>query len=309
MNVKVRIGGMVLRNPVMTASGTFGYGEEFSEFFDLARLGAVVVKGISLKPMDGNPPPRITETPCGMLNSIGLQNVGLRRFLKEKLPILEKFDTNVIVNILGGTSAEYVRLASALDEAAGVQGIELNVSCPNVKKGGVFFGSDVKSLERLVKKVRAVVRSSVLIVKLSPSVHRTAEFARAAEGAGADAVSLINTIPALAVDAQTQRPVLGNVTGGLSGPAIKPVALKMVWDAARAVDIPVIGMGGIMNAADAVEFILAGAAAVAVGTANFVNPMATVDIADGIQTYLKQKGITDISGLRGALLIDDNPDD
>ena len=284
----------------MTASGTFGYGEEYSEFVDLNLLGAVVVKGISLKPMEGNPPPRICETPCGMLNAIGLQNVGLKRFLKEKLPYLRTFDTKVIVNVLGNTVQEYVKLAKALDEA-GVDGIELNVSCPNVKQGGILFGTDKKALAKLIAKVRQAVRKSVLITKLSPTVSNIPEFARTAEENGSDAITLINTIPAMAIDAETWKPRLSNITGGLSGPAIKPIAIRMVWEAARAVGIPVIGVGGIMNTQDAVEFMLAGATAIEVGTGNFLNPMATVEIVNGIWTYLDKKGISKVKDIIGGV--------
>lgn len=310
MKLKVRIGGLSLKNPVMTASGTFGYGQEYSEFFDINRLGALVVKGISLKPMPGNPPPRICETACGMLNSIGLENVGLKTFLKEKLPaineltkndlmdndLMDNVGTPLIVNILGSTPAEYVRLSKAL-EGAGVPGIELNVSCPNVKKGGIHFGTDLKSMARLVRKVREAAPEVTLIVKLSPMVSDIKSFAAMAEDSGADALSLINTLPAMAINAETRRPLLSNIVGGLSGPAIKPVALRMVWEASGAVGIPVIGMGGIMEARDAVEFLLAGATAVAVGTASFINPSAALDIIDGIGDYMAGHGIKDVTEL------------
>jgi len=292
--------GFRLWNPVMTASGTFGYGEEYSEFVDLNLLGAVVVKGISLKPMEGNPSPRIWETPCGMLNAIGLQNVGLKKFLKEKLPFLRGFDTKVIVNVLGNTIQEYVRLAGELDKA-GVDGIELNVSCPNVKKGGMMFGTDRKVLDRLVRKVRQTVKQAAVITKLSPTVPDIALMAKVAEDAGSDAVSLINTIPGMAIDIETRKPRLANVTGGLSGPAIKPVAVRMVWEASSAVRIPVIGIGGIMKADDAIEFILAGASAIQVGTGNFLNPGVTVEIIDGIVTYLEKQGINDVKDIVGGV--------
>lgn len=290
MDLSVSIGHLKLKNPVMTASGTFGYGEEYSEFVDLNMLGAVVVKGISLKPMEGNPSPRICETPCGMLNAIGLQNIGLKRFLKEKLPYLRRFDIKVIVNILGNTANEYIRLSKSLDDA-GVDGIELNVSCPNVKKGGIMFGTDKKALARLISKVRQSVQRAVLITKLSPNVSSIQEFSKVAEDSGSDAVSLINTIPGMAIDIETRKPKLANITGGLSGPAIKPIAIRMVWEASKAVKIPIIGMGGIMNAEDAIEFMLAGATAVAVGTANFTNPRATIEIIEGIEAYLRKSGI------------------
>ena len=300
MDLTVNIGNLKLKNPVMTASGTFGYGEEYEEFVDLNMLGAVVVKGISINPMEGNPSPRICETPCGMLNAIGLQNVGLKRFLKEKLPYLRNFHTKIIVNILGTSIGEYVRLSKALDDA-GVDAIELNVSCPNVKKGGLAFGTDKKILSRLIAKVKQSVHSVTVIVKLSPNVSNIREFAKTAEDAGSDAISLINTIPGMAIDIETLRPKLANITGGLSGPAIKPIALRMVWEASGAVRIPVIGIGGIVNADDAVEFMLAGATAVQVGTGNFLNPRATVEIIEGIQTYLKRKTIRDIKKVIGSL--------
>lgn len=300
MDLTVTIGHLSLRNPVMTASGTFGYGEEYSEYVDLNKLGAIVVKGISLKPREGNPPPRICETPCGMLNAIGLQNVGLRKFLKEKLPYLRKFDTKVIVNVLGDTVREYVKLSEALDNA-GVDGIELNVSCPNVKRAGLLFGTDKKTLARLVSKVRQSVKQAVLITKLSPTVSNIQEFAKIAEDSGSDAISLINTIPGMAVDIETGKPKLANITGGLSGPAIRPIAVRMVWEAYHAVKIPIIGMGGIINYGDAVEFMLAGATAVAVGTANFVNPTATISIIHGLEQYLEKKGIKSIKEIIGGM--------
>lgn len=300
MDLTVDIGNLKLKNPVMTAAGTFGYGEEYSEFVDLNLLGAVVVKGISLEPMEGNPSPRICETPCGMLNAIGLQNVGLKIFLKEKLPFLKRFDTKVIVNILGNTIQEYVRLSRELDKAD-VDGIELNVSCPNVKRGGMMFGTDRRALGKLVTKVRQTVKKTVIITKLSPTVPDIADMARVAENAGSDAVSLINTIPGMTIDIETWKPRLANITGGLSGPAIKPIAVRMVWEASGAVRIPVIGVGGIMKAEDAIEFMLAGASAIQVGTGNFLNPMATVEIIDGIVTYLKKQGINNVEDIVGGM--------
>jgi dihydroorotate dehydrogenase (NAD+) catalytic subunit len=300
VDLTVNIGNLKLKNPVMTASGTFGYGEEYAEFVDLNVLGAVVAKGISLKPMEGNPSPRICETPCGMLNAIGLQNVGLEKFLKEKLPYLRKFDTRVIVNVFGNTINEYVKLSKALDNA-GVDAIELNVSCPNVKKGGMIFGTDKKALAGLIAKVRQSVNKAILITKLSPNVSNIQEFSRIAEDAGSDALSLINTIPAIAIDIETRKPKLANITGGLSGPAIKPIAVRMVWEASKAVKIPVIGIGGIINAEDAIEFILAGATAIEVGTSNFVNPKATTEIIEGIEAYLQRKGILDVKDIIGGM--------
>jgi len=300
MNLSVTIGHLKLKNPVMTASGTFGYGEEYSEFVDLNKLGAIVVKGISLEPMDGNPPPRICETPCGMLNAIGLQNVGLKRFIKEKLPYLKKFDTPVIANILATTIQAYVRLSKALDDA-GIDGIELNVSCPNVKKGGITFGTDKKTLSRLISKVRQSVKKAVLITKLSPNVSNIQDFAKVAEDSGSEAISMINTIPGIAIDIETRRPKLANITGGLSGPAIKPIAVRMVWESYNKVKIPIIGMGGITDARDAIEFMLAGATAVAVGTANFINPHVAGNIITGIEDYLKRKGIGDVKEIIGGM--------
>ena len=300
MNLSVTIGHLKLKNPVMTASGTFGYGEEYSEFVDLNKLGAIVVKGISLEPMDGNPPPRICETPCGMLNAIGLQNVGLKRFIKEKLPYLKKFDTPVIANILATTIQAYVRLSKALDDA-GIDGIELNVSCPNVKKGGITFGTDKKTLSRLISKVRQSVKKAVLITKLSPNVSNIQDFAKVAEDSGSEAISMINTIPGIAIDIETRRPKLANITGGLSGPAIKPIAVRMVWESYNKVKIPIIGMGGITDARDAIEFMLAGATAVAVGTANFINPHVAESIITGIEDYLKRKGIGDVKEIIGGM--------
>ncbi len=300
MDLTVDIGSLKLKNPVMTASGTFGYGEEYAEFVDLNMLGAVVVKGISLEPMQGNPSPRICETACGMLNAIGLQNVGLKSFLKDKLPYLKNFDTRIIVNILGRNIQEYVRLSKALDDA-GVDAIELNVSCPNVKKGGITFGTDKKLLAKLITRVKQAVSNATVIAKLSPDVSNIPDFAKAAEDSGSDAISLINTIPGMAIDIETRRPKLANITGGLSGPAIKPIALRMVWEASGAVGIPVIGVGGIINADDAIEFMLAGAAAIQVGTGNFLNPRATSDIIEGIQLYLKRKAIHDIKKVIGSI--------
>ncbi len=298
--MSVNIGHLKLKNPVMTASGTFGYGEEYSEFVDLNMLGAIIVKGISLEAMEGNPSPRICETPCGMLNAIGLQNVGLKRFLKEKLPYLKRYNTIIIVNILGKTIQEYVKLSKALNDA-GVDGIELNVSCPNVKKGGISFGTDKRSLSRLVAKVRNSAKDTVLITKLSPNVSSIQEFSKIAEESGSDAISLINTIPAMAIDIESARPRLANITGGLSGPAIKPIAVRMVWESYKVVKIPIIGVGGIMCADDAIEFMLAGATAIAVGTANFVNPFSTLNVIKGIEEYLKRKKIDDVKEIIGAL--------
>ncbi|RMG02446.1 MAG: dihydroorotate dehydrogenase [Nitrospirae bacterium] len=306
MNLEVKIGKIRMKNPVMTASGTFGYGAEFSGFFDLDDLGAIVVKGISKEPKEGNPSPRIWETPCGMLNAIGLQNVGLRGFMDEKLPYLRRFSTPVIVNILGSSTEEYVEIARALDGE--VEGIEVNVSCPNVKEGGILFSSSRDALREVVGRVRDAVRESTLIVKLSPSTSDIGQDAMLCQEEGADAVSMINTIPAMAIDIETRRPRLANITGGLSGPAIRPVAVRMVWEAYKRVKIPIVGMGGIMTGADAVEFILAGATAVAVGTANFVNPSACIDIIDAIKDYMIRKGFEDVESLRGGMIWQDRAD-
>ncbi len=296
----VRIGDLHLANPVMTASGTFGYGAEFAGLLDLSRLGALVVKGISLAPRAGNPPPRVVETACGMLNAIGLENVGLERFLQEKMPYLRGCGTRVIVNILGDTVEEYAQLARRLAGVVGVDGLEVNISCPNVHRGGVAFGADPEMAATVVRAVKAHATQPV-IVKLSPNVTDIAAMARAVEEAGADALSLINTLIAMAIDIHARRPKLANRTGGLSGPAIKPIALRMVWQAAQAVSIPVIGIGGIATAEDALEFILAGACAVQVGTANFYNPGAAVEIVDGIAAYLRQYREPSLRGIVGGL--------
>ncbi len=299
-DISVDIGGIKLKNPVMTASGTFSYGAEFNDLIDLNRLGGIIVKGLSLEPSKGNPPPRIVETPCGMLNAIGLENVGIDAFLNEKLPFLSTLDVPVFANIYGKSIEEYARLAARIDAVADIAGVELNISCPNVKSGGVAFGVDPDVAENVVARVRENTAKH-LMVKLSPNVTDVAMIARRVASGGADSISLINTITGMAVDLQSRKPVLANITGGLSGPAIKPVALRMVWQAAGAVDIPVIGIGGIMTAEDALEFIMVGAAAVQVGTANFVNPAATVDIIDGITNYLTENDIDDIAKLRGSL--------
>ena len=299
-DLTVNIGGIRMKNPVITASGTFGYGEEMSEFYDLSSLGGVMVKGLSLNPQPGNPPPRICETPAGMLNAIGLQNIGVRAFIEDKLPLLRRRETRIIANIYGQDCGEYAEVARCLNDAEGVDGIELNISCPNVKKGGMAFGTDPVETRNVVKTVRKVCRLP-LIVKLSPNVTDISEFARAAEGEGADAVSLINTLLGMAIDIHSRKPKLANIMGGLSGPAIRPVALRMVYQVARAVKIPLIGMGGIMNAEDAVSFLLAGATAVAVGTANFVDPMTPLKVIRGIRDYMIQYGMASMRDLTGVL--------
>lgn len=299
-SLAVNIAGLELKNPVMTASGTFGYGEEYAEYLDLNTLGAVVVKGLSRKPKEGNPVPRIIETSAGMLNAIGLQNIGVEKFVSEKMPFLRGFDTKVICNFFGDSVAEYIEVAEMLSATDGVHALEMNVSCPNKQAGWCVFGTDPQVLHEVVSAVRAVC-SVPLIVKLSPNVTSIAHMARVAEGAGADAVSLINTITGMAIDIRTRRPVLANRIGGLSGPAIKPVAVRMVWEVFNAVKIPIIGMGGIFSAADALEFLIAGARGIAVGTANFVNPGVTADIVEGLRAFCAAEQISDINELVGSL--------
>jgi len=298
INMSVKIGTLKLKNPVMTASGTFGYGGEYADYVDLNKLGAIVVKGLSLKPRAGNPPPRIMETPSGMLNAVGLQNIGVDTFIEEKLPILRKYDTNVIANIYGETYDEYKKVAQKLTSAKGVHALEVNISCPNVRKGGLSFGADIKSAAAVTRKVKEVTDLPV-IVKLTPNVTDITAIAAAVEKAGADAISLINTLTGMSVDIFTRRPHLKNVTGGLSGPAIKPVALRMVWQVLQKISIPVIGIGGIMNAEDALEFLILGTKAVQIGTANFINPQATIEIIGGIERYMELNGIKNISKLIG----------
>ncbi len=299
-DLAVQLGPLRLKNPVMSASGTFGYGEEYSSFFDPGRLGAIVVKGISLEPRAGNPPPRLVETPAGIINAIGLENVGAERFLAVKLPFLRDLGVPVIVNILGGTIEEYGELAARLDGAPGIAALEINVSCPNVREGGMVFGTDPTMTARVVEAVRAATRLPV-ITKLTPNVTSISEIAKAARGAGSDIISCINTVAAMSVDIFSRRPRLANVLGGLSGPAVKPIALRCVYEVARAVECPVIGIGGISNATDALEFLLTGAGAVQVGTANFVNPLAAVEIIDGIERFLKVEGIAGIKDYIGRL--------
>lgn len=301
-DLSVTIGPLKLKNPVMAASGTFGYGLEYEELLDLDLIGAIVVKGLSLRPMPGNPPPRIVETPSGMLNAIGLANVGVESFLKEKLPRLARFDTRVIVNIYGHSLDEYGDLASALKGVEGISALEVNISCPNVECGGMAFGIDPVVSARVTEKVLANSDKPV-IVKLSPNVTDIRSVARSVEAAGAHAVSLINTITGMAIDVETGRPKLGNVWGGLSGPAIRPVAVYMVYQVARAVKIPVIGMGGIMDWRDALEFFMAGARAVQVGTANFVNPKATLHIIEGLERYCVEHGVRQIMEIVGRLKV------
>jgi len=297
-DMKIRIGSLRLQNPVMTASGTFGYGEEYGMLVNLHRLGAIIVKGISLRPRQGNPPPRIAETACGMLNAIGLENVGLDRFLTDKLPFLQSINTPVIVNILGDTVEDYQQLSARLNEEDKVAALEVNISCPNVKQGGVAFGTDPDMAFAVTKGVCQHF-SRPVIVKLSPNVTDITGIAKAVEEAGADAVSLINTVLGMAIDIQLCQPKLANIFGGLSGPAIKPIALRMVWQVAESVAIPVIGIGGIATPTDAIEFILAGASAVQVGTTNFINPKAAEEIIEGIREYLTARNMTTVQELIG----------
>ena len=301
-DLSVNIGGIQLRNPVMTASGTFGYGEEYEPFLDLHKLGAIITKGISLLPMSGNLPPRIVETTGGMLNAIGLENIGVDLFIKEKLPYLRRTGSRIIANILGNTVEAYGNVATILDRVQGLSGLEVNISCPNIKEGGDAFGRDPRSAARVVDAVKQSTKLPV-IVKLSPNVTDIGEIAKSVQSAGADAVSLINTVTGMAVDIEKKAPKLANITGGLSGPAIKPIALRMVWEVSQAVSIPVIGIGGIMTANDAIEFFIAGASAIQVGTANFVNPEATLDILSGIEKYLKDHSLNSILSLVGTLRV------
>jgi len=302
MDLSTQIGPLTLANPVMVASGTFGYGLEFEPYLDLGRLGAIVVKGLSLKPRPGNPNPRIWETAAGMLNAIGLQNVGIDAFLRDKLPLLRKFSTPIIANVLGNSVEEYVEASLKLSREEGLAGIELNISCPNVTAGGIHFATDPGQTARVTAAVRQAIGAFPLIVKLSPNVTDIVPFAAACQDAGADAVSLINTFVGLAIDVETLQPRLANVTGGLSGPAIKPLAQRMVWEVCRRLSIPVIGIGGIMTAVDALEYLALGARAVQVGTANYVNPAVTAEIIDGVTQYLERHRYPDAAAFRGAFL-------
>lgn len=297
MNTKVNIAGVEFKNPVMVASGTFGSGAEYSDFVDLNRLGAVVTKGVANVPWEGNPTPRIAETYGGMLNAVGLQNPGYDLFAKRDIPYLQKYDTNIIVNVCGRTTEDYIDVVEKLG-TENVDMLEINISCPNVKHGGIAFGQDPKAVEAITKAVKAVAKQPV-IMKLSPNVTDITEMARAAEAGGADALSMINTLTGMQIDVERQKFVLANKTGGLSGPAIKPVAVRMVYQVANAVNVPIIGMGGIANAKDAMEFILAGATAVSVGTANFNNPNTTIEVVEGIEDYMIRHNVEDINDLIG----------
>lgn len=300
VNLGLNISNLHFKNPVLTASGTFGYGSEFDDFFDVSRLGGIVLKGTTLEPREGNLYPRMAETPSGMLNTVGLQNKGIEYFEQNIYPAILKYDTNVIVNVNGNFIEEYVELARRINNLDKIPAIELNISCPNVKMGGMAFGTNPGSAREVTKAVRAVYNKT-LIVKLSPNVTNIVEFARIAEEEGADSISLINTLLGMAIDIKSLKSSLSTITGGLSGPAIKPVALRMVWQVANAVKIPVIGMGGIMNAGDAIEFLLAGASAIQVGTASFIDPETPVKILEGIEKYLEEKGFSDIRELIGYL--------
>ena len=302
MDLSVNIGELRLKNPVLTASGTFGYGEEFADFVDLERLGGFIVKGTTLNPRDGNPYPRMAETPAGMLNAVGLQNKGVDYFIGHIYPRIKDLDTNVLVNLSGSSIEDYVAAAEKLAGLERVPAIELNISCPNVKAGGMAFGTSCEAAGRVVAAVRRAYPKT-LVVKLSPNVTDIASIAKAVEAEGADAVSLINTLLGMAVNAETQRPVLSTVTGGLSGACVKPIALRMVWQVYHAVKVPIIGLGGIMNATDAIEFFLAGATAIQVGTANFINPRVTMEIVDGIAAYLERKNIGSVRELVGQLKV------
>lgn len=299
-DLSVKIGDLRMKSPVMTASGTFGYGEEFADFIDIARIGGIIVKGTTLHKREGNPYPRMAETPSGMLNAVGLQNKGVHYFVDHIYPRIKDIDTNMIVNVSGSAVEDYIETASIINELDKIPAIELNISCPNVKEGGMAFGVTTKGVSEVVKAVRAAYKKT-LIVKLSPNVTNIADMALAAEANGADSVSLINTLLGMAIDAERKRPVLSTVTGGMSGAAVKPIALRMVWQVAQAVNIPVIGLGGIMNWKDAVEFMLAGASAIQIGTANFIDPAITLKVEEGIHDYLDRHGYKSVTEIVGAL--------
>lgn len=300
VNLKVKLGRMELKNPVMTASGTFGYGSEYADFIDLSRIGGIVVKGTTLRDRQGNLYPRMAETPSGMLNAVGLQNKGVEYFINNIYPEIKDFDTSLFVNVSGSTIEDYIITAEKLNDLDKIPGIELNISCPNVKEGGMAFGTSCLSAAQVVKEVRRVYKNE-LMVKLSPNVTDICEIARAVEAEGADSISLINTLLGMAINAEKRKPVLSTVTGGLSGPAVKPVALRMVWQVSKAVKVPVVGMGGIMNATDAIEFILAGASAIQIGTANFIDPTVSIKVLEGIEEYLIRHNYSDINQIIGAL--------
>ena len=301
-DLTTQLGKLQMKNPVMTASGTFGYGTEYSDFIDLSRIGSIIVKGTTLRERQGNQYPRMAETPSGMLNAVGLQNKGIDYFVNHIYPTLKDIDTNVMINLSGSTIEDYIKTAEIINTLDKIPGIELNISCPNVKEGGMAFGVSCLAASQVVAEVRKVYHKE-LMVKLSPNVTDIAEIAKGVEGAGADSISLINTLLGMAIDAKTRKPVLSTITGGLSGPAVKPIALRMVWQVAKAVKVPVIGLGGIMNATDAIEFMLAGATAIQVGTANFIDPAISVKIVDGIDNYLNKNGFSSAKDIIGALEI------
>ena len=301
-DLSVNIGNLKLSNPVMTASGTFGYGKEFEDFVDLEKIGGIIVKGTTLHRREGNPYPRMAETPMGMLNAVGLQNKGVDYFIEEIYPQIKDIRTNMIVNVSGSAIEDYVQTAEKINELEAIPAIELNISCPNVKQGGMAFGVTASGAAEVVKAVREVYKKT-LIVKLSPNVTDITEIARAVEGSGADSVSLINTLLGMAIDAEKRRPILSTVTGGMSGAAVKPIALRMVYQVSKAVKIPVIGLGGIMNWKDAVEFLLAGASAIQIGTANFIDPAVTVKVSEGINDYLDRHGFTSVKDIIGGLIV------
>ncbi len=300
-DLKVKIGNLELKNPVLTASGTFGYGEEFSDFIDLNKLGGIIVKGTTLKHREGNPYPRMAETPSGMLNAVGLQNKGVDYFINNIYPRIKNLDTALIVNVSGSTVEDYVATTEKLSSLDKIPAIELNISCPNVKEGGMAFGTSCASAKTVISAVRKAY-SKTLIVKLSPNVTDITEIAKVAEDEGADSISLINTLLGMAINAEFRKPVLSTITGGLSGPAIKPIALRMVWQVYKTVKIPIIGLGGIMNSTDAVEFLIAGATAIQVGTANFIDPQITMKIIDGLNFYMDKHGIKSIKELTGSMI-------
>lgn len=300
VNLAVKIHDLELKNPVTTASGTFGFGEEFEEFIDLNKLGGIFVKGLTLKNREGNPYPRMAETPAGMLNAVGLQNKGIDYFINTIYPRIKKYDTQIIPNINGSTIEDYIEVAEKLNEIEGIKAIELNISCPNVKEGGMAFGISCPSAVAVTEAIRNVYKKT-LIVKLSPNVTDITEIAKAVEGAGADSLSLINTLLGMAIDTKTRKPILSTITGGLSGPAVKPVAIRMVWQVFNAVKIPIVGMGGIMNTDDAIEFMLAGSSSIQVGTANFIDPQVSIKILEGIEAYCKKYQIADVNDLVGAM--------
>ena len=302
VQLNTKIGSLELKNPVMTASGTFGYGTEYADFMDISRLGAIIVKGTTLAPRQGNPYPRMAETPSGMLNAVGLQNKGVDYFVDHIYPEVQKIGTAIIVNVSGSCIDDYVQCASIINTLDDIPAIELNISCPNVKQGGMAFGVNPESAAQVVSAVRKAY-DKTLIVKLSPNVTDITEIARAVEGAGADSVSLINTMLGMAIDAEKRRPILSTITGGMSGPAVKPVALRMVWQTAKAVKIPVIGLGGICSATDAIEFLLAGASAIQIGTANFIDPSISEKVVDGIAEYLERHGFNSVQEIIGALQV------